>query len=143
MGVNRILVADDFRSWRCTVCAILKTRPELQVIAEVENGLEAVQKAKELKPDLILLDIGLPTLNGLEAARRIRKLIPKSKIIFVSQGSCSDIVQGALALGEAYVAKSDVASALLTAVNAVLQGGGFDCAGFYRRDFRDTRDPLS
>ena len=73
--------------------------PELQVICEVSDGLEAVQKAEELQPDLILLDIGLPTLNGIEVARRIRKLAPKSKILFMSQESSADVVQEAFSLG--------------------------------------------
>jgi DNA-binding NarL/FixJ family response regulator len=103
--------------------------------------LEAIDKAKELQPDLILLDIGLPTLNGLEAARQIRKLAPKSKIIFLSQESSSDVVQVALALGEGYVAKSGARSELLTAVEAVLQGRKGVCTGFDHLD-RDTRDTL-
>ena len=74
MPFVRVLVVDDFEPWRDYVCSMLEKGPELQVICEVSDGLEAVQKADELKPDLILLDIGLPTLNGIEAARRIRKL---------------------------------------------------------------------
>ena len=61
---------------------MLAKRPDLQVVAEVSNGLEAVQKAEELKPDLILLDVGLPGMNGIDAAREIRKLVPESKIVF-------------------------------------------------------------
>ena len=67
----RVMVVEDFHPFRRFVCSKLEQRPELQVICEVSDGLEAVQKAEELKPDLILLDIGLPTLNGIEAARRI------------------------------------------------------------------------
>ncbi len=81
----RILIVDDFEDWRRKVRQLLQERPELQVICEVSDGLEAVQKADELKPDLILLDIGLPKLNGIEAARRIRQLSPSSKIINLSQ----------------------------------------------------------
>jgi DNA-binding NarL/FixJ family response regulator len=71
----------------------------LQVIGEVSDGLEAVQKAEELQPDLIVLDIGLPTLDGIEAARRIRKFSPESKIVFLSQESSADVVQEAFSLG--------------------------------------------
>src|SRR5437764_1169062 len=86
----------------------------------------AVQKAVELKPDLILLDISLPKLNGIEAARCIRKLAPESKIIFVSLESSDDVVQEALSLGAwSYVLKARAAGELLTAVEAVLLGKTF------------------
>jgi CheY-like chemotaxis protein len=75
----RILVVEDFAPFLRFISTTLATRRDLQVISEVSDGLEAVQKAEELKPDLILLDIGLPRLNGIEAARRIRKLVPESK----------------------------------------------------------------
>jgi len=95
----------------------------LQVICEASDGLEALHRAEELKPDLILLDIGLPTLNGIEAARQIRQLCPESKIIFVSQESDADIVQEALGLGAlGYVVKTMAEGELLTAIKAV--GGG-------------------
>ena len=74
-----VLVVDDFEPWRQEICSILETQPELRVIAETADGLEAVHKAKELQPDLILLDIGLPNLNGLEAANRIRQVAPQRK----------------------------------------------------------------
>jgi len=73
-------------SFRKYVCSKLEERPELQVVCEVADGLEAVHKAEALQPDLILLDMGLPTLNGIEVARRLRELAPKSKIIFFEPG---------------------------------------------------------
>jgi DNA-binding NarL/FixJ family response regulator len=98
----------------------------VQVIGEVADGLDAVQKAELLQPDLVLLDIGLPTLNGIEAARQIRKLAPESKIIFVSQESSCEMVQGALNLGAwGYVLKKKAAVDLLAAVNAVHEGRQF------------------
>ena len=103
---------------------------EFQIVSEVSDGLEAVQKAEELQPDLILFDVGLPTLNGIEAARRIRKLSPESKILFVSQESSADVVQEALRLGAlGYIAKTDAGSELLTAVEAICQGRPFVSAG--------------
>ena len=81
----RVLVVEDFLPFRRFVCSTLGKRRDLQVICEVSDGLEAVEKAEELKPDLILMDVGLPTLNGIEAARRIRKVSPESKIIFVTR----------------------------------------------------------
>jgi len=95
---------------------------DLRVIAEVSDGLEAVHKAAELKPDLILLDIGLPTINGIEAARQICKLSPESKIVFLSQESSADIVEEALSTGACgYVVKAKAATQLLAVVDAVLQ----------------------
>jgi len=94
----------------------------LQIIGEVSDGLEGIQKAKELQPDLIALDIGLPWLNGIEAARHIRKLSPESKIPFVRQASSVDVVQEASGTGAyGYVVKTDAGSELLQAVNAVLR----------------------
>ena len=122
----RILVVDDFGSIRQFVCATLGKRQHLQVVGEASDGLEAIQKAVELKPDLILLDIGLPTLSGIEAARQIRKLAPESKIIFLSQESSAEIVQEALSLGAwGYVVKTMAESELLTAVETVISGKKF------------------
>jgi DNA-binding NarL/FixJ family response regulator len=117
----RVLVVEDFAAFRRFVCSTLGRVRNLQVVGEVGDGLEAVQKAQELKPDLILLDIGLPTIHGIEAARQIRKLAPESKIIFLSQESSADIVQKALSLGAwGYVVKAKAASELLAAVEAVV-----------------------
>ena len=96
------------------------------MIGEVSDGLEAVQQAEELQPDLILLDIGLPTLNGIEAARRIRKVSPASRIPFVSENCSADIAEEALSTGASgYVVKSDAGGELLPAVKAVIEGRRF------------------
>ncbi|MGA8983930.1 MAG: response regulator transcription factor [Candidatus Acidiferrales bacterium] len=122
----RILIVDDFAMWRRQLCEVLQSRPEWQVIAEASDGLEAVEKAEGLKPDLILLDIGLPKLNGIEAARRIQQLSPSSKIIFLSQNNSLDIVTAALSSGaRGYVRKTDVKRELLPAMDAVLSGEQF------------------
>lgn len=122
----RVFIADDYERWRSFVRLTLQIWPELQVIGEVSDGLEAIKKAQELQPDLILLDIGLPTLNGIEAARRIREVSPTSKILFVSENRSTDIAEEALSTGAGgYVVKSDAASDLLPAVNAVLHGKRF------------------
>jgi DNA-binding NarL/FixJ family response regulator len=134
MSPLRVLVVDDYEPFRRFVCSMLGGRPELQIAGEVSDGLEAVQKAEALRPDLILLDIGMPTLNGFKAARRIRKLSPESKILFVSQESSADVVQEAFRLGAlGYVAKTDAGSELLTAVNAVLRGETFASSGLAER----------
>ena len=105
---------------------MLRKRPELAIVGEVTDGLEAVHKAQQLQPDLILLDVGLPSLNGIETARRIRKLSPESKILFASQQSSTDVVEEALGTGaQGYIVKTDAASELLDGVSAVLRGEQF------------------
>jgi len=122
----QVLVAEDSEPFRRFLVSILRNRWEVHDIRAVSDGLEAVQEARRLKPNLILLDIGLPTLNGIEAARRIRKLSPTSKIIFVTQESSADIVQEALNIGACgYIVKADVGSELLAAITGVLRGEQF------------------
>ena len=101
-------------------------RPEWQIICEASDGSEAVQKAEELKPDLVLLDIGLPKLNGIEVARQVRQLSPNSKILFLSTDNSPDVVQAALSTGaHGYVYKARAQSDLLPAIDAVLRGKQF------------------
>jgi DNA-binding NarL/FixJ family response regulator len=117
---------DDFEGWRHQVSLLFQTRPQWQIIAGVSDGLEAIQKAEDLKPDLILLDIGLPKLNGIEAARQIRKCSPNSRIVFLSQNNDLAIVRAALSTGAlGYVWKGDSQSDVLPAIEAVLQGRQF------------------
>ena len=115
-------MVDDLQSFRELICSTLQQRTDFLIIGQASDGLDAVHKSEELKPDLILLDLGLPRLNGMEAARRIRRLVPNAKILFVSQESDTDIVQEALSLGSGYVAKLAVASDLIAATKAVLRG---------------------
>jgi DNA-binding NarL/FixJ family response regulator len=130
LSLIRVLVADDFKRWRRQVRLLLQVRPELQVVGEASDGSEAVQKAEELKPDLIVLDIGLPKLNGIEAARRIRQFSPNSKILFLSQNNDLDVVQAALGTGAlGYVHKMNALGELLPAVEAVLRGKEFVSSG--------------
>jgi DNA-binding NarL/FixJ family response regulator len=126
---TRILVVDDYESWRRYFSTTLR-KQGLRVIGEVSDGLEAVQRAQGLQPDLILLDMGLPTLNGIEAARRIREVSPASKILFVSQESSADVVQEAFRIGAlGYILKAHAGSELLPAVEAVCQGRRFVSTG--------------
>jgi DNA-binding NarL/FixJ family response regulator len=128
--VVRVLIVDDYEPWRRFIRLTLLAYEELQVIGEVSDGLEAVRQAHQLQPELILLDIGLPELNGIEAARRIRKVSPTSKILVVSENRAWDIVEEALIVGASgYVAKSSAANELLAAIWAVLAGKQFLSAG--------------
>jgi len=130
MSPMRVLVVEDFAPFLQVIRSTLAERPDVQVIGEVADGLEGVQKAELLEPDLVLLDIGLPTLNGIEAARQIRKLAPESKIIFLSQESSGELVQEALNVGAwGYVVKTRTATDLLAAVDAFLEGRQFVSVG--------------
>jgi len=125
-GIIRVLVVDDYEPWRRYAGSALQKHTKYQVIDTAEDGLEAVRRARELQPDLILLDIGLPTLNGIEAARRIREVSPVSKILFVSENRSPDVAQEALSNGAGgYVVKSDATSDLLPAIETVLEGNRF------------------
>ena len=130
MSPMRVLVVEDFAPFLQVIRSTLAERPDVQVIGEVADGLEGVHKAEVLEPDLVLLDIGLPTLNGIEAARQIRKLTPASKIIFVSQESSCEVVQEALNLGAwGYVLKERATTDLIAAVDAFLGGRQFVSSG--------------
>ena len=118
----KVLVVDDYEPWRSFESSMLQTLTEFLVIGEVSDGLEAVEKAQELQPDLILLDCGLPILNGIEAAKRIRQVSPNSKIIFVTQNNDRGVRSAALATGaEGYLIKANAATELLPAVQAALR----------------------
>ena len=121
-----LLLVDDFAAFRTVVSSLLGKKPELHIVGEASEGIEAVQKAQQLQPSLILLDIGLPKLNGIAVARQIHELAPQSKIIFVTQESSADIVREAIsseAMG--YVLKCNVQSELLKAIDSVLAGKEF------------------
>jgi DNA-binding NarL/FixJ family response regulator len=141
MSLVRVLVVDDWEPWRRLVGSTFQSQAELQIIAEAGDGLEAVQKAEELQPDLILLDIGLPKLNGIEAARRIGKRVPKSRILFLTQESSDDVVREAFSMGAwGYVVKSHAASELLPAVYAVVHGQQFVSRGLAEHEVPAATD---
>jgi DNA-binding NarL/FixJ family response regulator len=137
----RVLVAEDYPPFRHFLTSTVQSRPELQLICEVADGMEAVEKAGDLQPELVLLDIGLPRLNGIEAARQIRTLSPYSKILFVSQESSADIVQAALETGAVgYVVKVDAGLELIAALDAVLRGETYVSKGLVGHDLRKVPD---
>jgi DNA-binding NarL/FixJ family response regulator len=122
----RLLLVEDHEDFRKVISSILQRHSGLHIIRELADGLEAVREAEKLQPDLILLDIGLPRLNGIEAARRIRKVAPDSKILFLSVLFSPDVVQEALNLGaRGYVVKADAGNELRAAVAAVIEGNQY------------------
>src|ERR1700688_3700614 len=122
----RILVADDHESVRKGVCVILGTRDDIEVCGEAANGREAIDKALELKPDLIILDITMPIVSGIDAAEMIRKTLPSVPILFLSMHQSKQIIAEAKRVGvQGYVKKSDAAATLLHAVDALLRNEPF------------------
>jgi two-component system nitrate/nitrite response regulator NarL len=126
MSMVSILVVDDIDSWRRFVTSTLGQEPSFEIICEVSDGVKAVQMAEQLQPTVVLLDIGLPRLNGIEAGKWIREVAPNAKIVFLSEQLDSDIIQAALKLGAGgYVLKSDAAKDLVAAIHAVVRGKKF------------------
>jgi DNA-binding NarL/FixJ family response regulator len=118
---------------------MLAWNAEWNVVAEAADGLEAIQKAQTLKPDLIVLDLGLPHLNGMEAARQIRQVLPHTKILFLTAINDRDVVREALDTGaQGYVLKIDARTQLLPAVVGLLGGGDFVSSGIKEDDSSDT-----
>ena len=116
-----VLLVDDYEPFRIIVSSLLSENPALQIVAEASDGLESARKAWRLQPDLVLLDISLPGLNGIVAARQIRKLAPKSKIVFLSQETSPEVVEEAMRSGASgYVVKANVRSELLPTIERVL-----------------------
>jgi DNA-binding NarL/FixJ family response regulator len=117
----QILVVDDCKEWRRTLRSLLEAIPDYQIVGEAGDGVEAVEKAAQLLPDIVLLDIGMPILNGIKVAPRIVRTSPNSKILFVTQESDSDVRTAALATGaKGYLLKSRVVPELIPAIDALL-----------------------
>ena len=123
MAPLRILIADDHEKVRWGLRGLLSLRPDWDICGEAVDGRDAVQKARELKPQVAVLDISMPQLNGLEAARQIRKEVPQTEVLIVSQHESSEVIAAAIDAGaRGYVVKSDVPRDFLDAVEAVSQG---------------------
>ena len=123
MSSIRILLADDVESWRSSISSMLRTEPSFEVVFETSDGLKAVQAAEKLQPAVVLLDIGLPGLNGIQAGAWIRRVAPFAKIVFVTMERDPDIVEAAWRLGaRGYVLKSDAARELVAAIQSVVRG---------------------
>ena len=119
----RVLVVDDFPAWRGFVALQVKQKRSWQIVSEASDGVEAIQKACALRPEVVVLDIGLPGLTGLEVAQRILRDLPTTKILFLSENRSCEVVQESLRIGASgYVLKSDSANDFLPAMAAVLRG---------------------
>ena len=126
MSSVEVLVVDDHAMVRKAICALLSSDPVLNVICETSDGEQAVEKAEEFQPDLVLMDISLPGISGIEAARRIRRVSPQSQIIFLSQHDSLQMVKDALNVGgHGYVTKIDAGLELLKAIWTVREGKQF------------------
>jgi DNA-binding NarL/FixJ family response regulator len=135
--VIRVLVVDDVEAWRRSISSMLGAKP-FEITGEASDGLMAVQLAEQLQPTVVLLDIGLPGLDGLKAGARIHAVAPDAKIVFVSQESDPDIVRAALQLGAwGYVLKSDVAQELVEAIHTVVRGKRFVSCSLEGHGFLD------
>jgi DNA-binding NarL/FixJ family response regulator len=141
MPTPKILVVEDFERFRQFVVSTLQQSSQLQII-EASNGLEAIQQAEEQQPELVLLDIGLPYLNGIEVARRLRKLDAPPKIVFVSQDSSPEVVEETLNLGAlGYVHKTHAHRDLLAAIEAALEGKRFVSNGLQLGEAVEAQTP--
>ena len=126
LRVVRVLLVDDSVEFRRFVRRILETNEEFQLVGEAADGLEAVRLATQLRPDLILLDVGLPGLDGLHAAKTILQAVPETRIIFVTTYCSKSLAGAALNLGaKGYVVKADAGKDLLCAIERVLSNKQF------------------
>jgi DNA-binding NarL/FixJ family response regulator len=130
MAEIRVLLADDFEPWRLRVRSILESSPDFRVVGDASDGLEAVHKAQQMKPDLILLDVGLPKLNGIETQIQLHQLVPTANVLFLTQNSDADVAGAALRNGaQGYILKADTQSELLSGIKAILRGEKFVSSG--------------
>ena len=118
-----VLVVDDSEQWRNVVRASLSKNLRLHVMEEAADGLEAVQKASSQLPDLVTLDIGLPKLNGIKVAQEIKRVSPRSRVVFLTENHSCDIVDAAFENGaKSYIVKSEFAREFIPAIESVLEG---------------------
>lgn len=126
MPTKSVLIADDHTAIRKGIRSLLDGYDHLKVVAEAADGKEAVEKTEELKPDLVILDLTMPVLDGLAAARKIRKVAPDSSIVIFSMHAIREVIDTARELGvRGFVSKSEDGDALLAAVDAVLQNRSY------------------
>lgn len=119
-----VLIVEDSELFRRFLRLLLAT-PDLRIVGEAATGEEGVEKARKLTPELVLLDIHLPDVDGIEVGRRIRQILPDAKLVFVTQETSENFLNEALAVGTGYVSKNSAGADLPTAIEAVLQDEGF------------------
>jgi DNA-binding NarL/FixJ family response regulator len=139
MAAIRVLLVDDHEIARRGIRSVLARDANLDVIAETADGEEAVKKAGELHPAVILLDISLPGISGIQAARRIRVVSPETRIIFLSQHDSVQIAKDAMSVGaHGYVVKSDAGHDLLAAITAAREDRTFVSRSLVARGWSGT-----
>ena len=143
MSKVRVLVVDDHAIVRRTICALLARDLAIDVICQTASGEDAVTKAAELLPDLVTMDIGLPGITGIEAARQIREHVPNCKIVFLSQHDSAQMVHEAMNVGgHGYVTKIDAAAELLRAIQSVREGTRFVSQRIRDQGWMEDEDTL-
>jgi DNA-binding NarL/FixJ family response regulator len=121
----RIFIVDDYEPWRRYVRSILAADADLVILGESADGLDAIKQSEELQPGLVLLDIHLPSMNGLEVARQISVISPESKVVFLSSTQSIEVMREALKFGAGFVMKTDAEHDLLAIVQAICRNQPF------------------
>ncbi len=124
-AVIRVLLVDDFAAFRRLIGWIFQDAPQLKVVGEAADGREAIVKCEQLQPDIVVLDIGLPDLNGIEVAQLIRTVAKQARVIFLTENKLLEVAREALKVGNAFIVKSDVTYDLLNAIDTVMSGKKF------------------
>ena len=132
-SLHRVLVVEDHEPFRRVICEVLQRRGDVLIVGEAADGLDAIRQAEALRPDVVMLDIGLPTLSGLEVAGRIRASVPDAKLMFVTNESSLEVVEQAFRRGaHGYVYKPRVQRDVLPVLEAIIRGGRFVSGGLER-----------
>ena len=122
----RILIVDDIEAWHCIYVEVLRQHQNLEVVGIARNSVEAIQETRELKPDVVLLDIGLGRVDRLEAAQKIREVSPKSRVLLIGTAESAQLAEIAKSAGAyGYITKRNVVLELLPAVQALNKGKRF------------------